>query len=208
MGRRVPRGRGLSPAFGRVYGSNQESEMIEIRLHGRGGQGTVTAAELLAVAAFDDGKEAQAFPAFGVERRGAPVMAFCRINEQPIRIRSQIYQPDYVVVQDSTLMESVDVLAGLKPDGTVLINSEHSPAELGLNASARVVTFPATQIALEELGRPIMNTAILGAFAGLSGAISFPAIERSILHRFRGELGDRNIRAAQRAYETMKEQSR
>ncbi len=181
--------------------------MIEIRLHGRGGQGSVTAAELLAVAAFDDGKEAQAFPAFGVERRGAPVMAFCRISDQPIRLRSQIYEPDYVIVQDATLMENVDVLAGVKPDGTVLINSERPAADLKLDTSARVVTFPATQIALEELGRPIMNTAILGAFSGLSGAISFEAIERSIRHRFPGELGDRNIRAAQRAHQAIKEQT-
>jgi pyruvate ferredoxin oxidoreductase gamma subunit len=182
--------------------------MIEIRLHGRGGQGSVTAAELLAVAAFDDGREAQAFPAFGVERRGAPVMAFCRISDQPIRVRTQIYEPDYVIVQDATLMDSVDVLSGLKAGGTVLINSEHKPEELKLNTKARVVTFPATKIALEELGRPIMNTAILGAFSGISGAISLEAIERSIRHRFRGELGDRNIKAAQRAYELVKGESK
>lgn len=175
--------------------------MIEIRLHGRGGQGSVTAAELLAVAAFDDGREAQAFPAFGVERRGAPVTAFCRISDQPIRTRTQIYSPDYVIVQDPTLMDSVDVLAGLKPDGTVLINSERKPEELNLDTSAHVVSVPATQIALEELGRPIMNTVLLGAFAGVSGMISFEAIERSIGHRFRGELGERNTKAARRAYE-------
>jgi len=181
--------------------------MIEIRLHGRGGQGSVTAAELLAVAAFDDGKEAQAFPAFGVERRGAPVMAFCRISDGPIRLRTQIYDPDYVIVQDPTLMDSVNVLAGLKPGGTVLINSEHKSEDLNLNTKARVVAFPATQIALEELGRPIMNTVLLGAFAGLSGMISFEAIERSIGHRFPGELGEKNIKAARRAYELMKEQT-
>ncbi len=179
--------------------------MIEIRIHGRGGQGSVTAAELLAVAAFDDGREAQAFPAFGVERRGAPVQAFCRISDAPIRIRSQIYAPDYVIVQDPTLMDTVDVLAGLKPDGTVLINSERAPEELSLDTAARVVTFPATRIALEELGRPIMNTAILGAFSGVSGAISFEAIERSIRHRFAEELGEKNVRAAQRAHDLMKE---
>ncbi len=182
--------------------------MIEIRIHGRGGQGSVTAAELLAVAAFDDGREAQAFPAFGVERRGAPVLAFCRIDSDPIRIRSQIYEPDYVIVQDPTLMENVDVLAGLKPDGTVLINTEHSAADLKLDTTARVVTFPATQIALETLGRPIMNTAIMGAFAGISGAISFEAIERSIRHRFPGELGDKNVQAARKAYDLTKEQAR
>ena len=181
--------------------------MIEIRIHGRGGQGSVTAAELLAVAAFDDGREAQAFPAFGVERRGAPVLAFCRIDTEPIRIRSQIYEPDYVIVQDPTLMDTVDVLAGLKPDGTVLINSEHAASELKLDTTARVVTFPATQIALETLGRPIMNTAIMGAFSGISGAISFEAIERSIRHRFPGELGEKNVEAARKAYEMTKEQA-
>ncbi len=179
--------------------------MIEIRLHGRGGQGSVTAAELLAVAAFDDGREAQAFPAFGVERRGAPVQAFCRIDQQPIRIRTQIYEPDFVIVQDPTLMDSVNVLAGLKPTGTVLINSDRKPEELGMQTSAKVVAIPASQIAIEELGRPIMNTVLLGAFAGLSGMISFDAIERSIRHRFRGELGDKNVKAAKRAYDLMKE---
>lgn len=182
--------------------------MIEIRIHGRGGQGSVTAAELLAVAAFDDGREAQAFPAFGVERRGAPVLAFCRIDSEPIRIRSQIYKPDYVIVQDPTLMDTVDVLSGVKPDGTVLINTEHTAADLKLDTTARVVTFPATQIALETLGRPIMNTAIMGAFAGISGAISFEAIERSIRHRFPGELGEKNVQAARKAYELTKEQAK
>jgi len=182
--------------------------MIEIRLHGRGGQGSVTAAELLAVAAFDDGREAQAFPAFGVERRGAPVTAFCRMSDKPIRVRTQIYAPDYVIVQDPTLMESVDVLAGIKDGGTVLINSERKPEELKLKTTARVVSVPATQIAIEELGRPIMNTVLLGAFAGVSGMISFEAIERSIRHRFRGELGEKNIKAARRAYELVKEQAK
>jgi len=96
----------------------------EIRIHGRGGQGSVTAAELLAVAAFEDGKYSQAFPAFGVERRGAPIMAFTRISEHPIRLRSQIYEPDYVIVQDATLIETVDVASGAKPKGKILINTE------------------------------------------------------------------------------------
>jgi len=182
--------------------------MIEIRIHGRGGQGSVTAAELLAVAAFDDGREAQAFPAFGVERRGAPVQAFCRISDKPIRRRNQIVAPDYVIVQDPTLMDTVDVYAGLKPDGTVLINSERPPDDFAVDTSARVVTVPATQIALDELKRPIMNTAIMGAFAGLSGIISFDAIERSIRHRFPGDLAEPNVKAARRAYDLTKEQSR
>ena len=179
--------------------------MIQIRLHGRGGQGTVTAAELLASAAFDDGREAQAFPAFGVERRGAPVQAFCRISEQPIRNRSQIYQPDIVVVQDTTLVGVVDVTAGLQPGGILLINTERTPQELGLNGDFRVVTVPATKIALEILGRPITNTAILGAFAAASGAITLAAIERNIKSRFRGELGEKNVVCAKRAYDLVKE---
>jgi pyruvate ferredoxin oxidoreductase gamma subunit len=183
--------------------------MIEIRLHGRGGQGTVTAAELLATAAFDDGHEAQAFPAFGVERRGAPVTAFCRIDDKPIRTRSQIYRPDYVILQDPTLLDSVDVLAGLKPGGTMLINSERPAEELGLKGdNISITAFPATRIALEELGRPIMNTAILGAFAGLSGLISFESVESNIRKRFRGELGDKNVAAARRAYELVKQRGK
>jgi pyruvate ferredoxin oxidoreductase gamma subunit len=112
-----------------------------------------------------------------------------------------------VVVQDPTLLDTVDVLAGLKQDGTILVNTERKAPELNLDTKARVVTVPATQIALEELGRPIMNTAIMGAFAGVSGAISLDAIERSIRHRFGEELGERNVRAAKRAYDSMKEQS-
>lgn len=177
--------------------------MIEIRIHGRGGQGSVTAAELLAVAAFDDGREAQAFPAFGVERRGAPVQAFCRISEKVIRVRTQIYSPDFVIVQDPTLMDTVNVFAGLKADGTVLINSERPASDFRSETQAKIVTFPATQIAMEELGRPIMNTAIVGAFAAVSGAISFEAIERSIRHRFADELGERNVKAARRAYDSI-----
>lgn len=178
--------------------------MIQIRLHGRGGQGTVTAAELLASAAFDDGREAQAFPAFGVERRGAPVQAFCRISNASIRTRSQIHEPDIVVVQDTTLLGSVDVTAGLKPGGTLLLNTERNPEELGLKGDFRVITVPATKIAMEILGRPITNTAIIGAFAAATGAISLEAIERNIKGRFRGELGEKNVTCAKRAYELVK----
>ncbi len=178
--------------------------MIQIRLHGRGGQGTVTAAELLASAAFDDGHEAQAFPAFGVERRGAPVQAFCRISDSPIRVRSQVYEPDIVIVQDTTLLGVVDVTAGLKPGGTVLINTERSAEEIGLGKDFRVIAIPATKIALEVLGRPIANTALMGAFAAATGAISPEAIERNIRHRFRGEVGEKNIVCARRAYDMVK----
>jgi pyruvate ferredoxin oxidoreductase gamma subunit len=177
---------------------------IQIRLHGRGGQGSVTAAELLATAAFDDGHESQAFPAFGVERRGAPVQAFCRISDKPIRLRSQVAHPDFVIVQDTTLLGVVDVTAGLKPGGTILLNTELSPEALGMKGDFKVITVPATKIAMEILGRPITNTSIMGAFAAASGLISLKAIEKNILGRFKGELGEKNVKCAHQAYELVK----
>ena len=177
--------------------------MKEIRFHGRGGQGAVTAAELLAVSAFTDGKYSQAFPAFGVERRGAPVLAFTRIDEKKIRLRSQIYEPDYVIVQDDTLIGTVDVLQGVKQDGTVLVNSDRSPSELKLNTKSNVRTIDGTKIALEELGRPIMNTTLLGAFAGATKEIRLESIEKSVLDRFPGDIGTKNVNAVRRAYEEM-----
>ena len=143
--------------------------MKEIRIHGRGGQGSVTAAELIAVAAFEDGKWSQAFPYFGTERRGAPVTAFARMSEQQIRIRSQIYQPDYVIVQDPSLIHAVEVAGGLKNNGLLIINSDKKPSELKINTKARVKTLDATKLALEVIGLPIVNTALLGAFAGATG---------------------------------------
>ena len=177
--------------------------MKEIRFHGRGGQGAVTAAELLAVSAFTDGKYSQAFPAFGVERRGAPVLAFTRIDDKKIRLRSQIYEPDYVIVQDDTLIGSVDVLLGVKQEGTVLVNSDRSPSELNLKTKSNVRTIDGTKIALEELGRPIMNTTLLGAFAGATKEIRIESIEKSVLERFSGDIGTKNVNAVRRAYEEM-----
>jgi pyruvate ferredoxin oxidoreductase gamma subunit len=137
----------------------------EIRLHGRGGQGSVTAAELIAVAAFEDKRFSQAFPAFGVERRGAPVMAFARIADRPIRIRSQIYEPDYVVVQDVTLLEVVDVASGLKADGKIIINTDRQKDKLNLKTEAEVVTIDATKIAMEVLEGPSSTPPCLARFA-------------------------------------------
>jgi pyruvate ferredoxin oxidoreductase gamma subunit len=175
----------------------------EIRIHGRGGQGSVTAAELLAVAAFEDGKYSQAFPAFGVERRGAPVTAFTRISDQPIRLRSQIYEPDYIIVQDPTLIEVVDVAAGAKPDGTILINTEFSAESFNLNAPAKVITIDATRIALDIIGRPIVNTTLLGAFAGATGEIRITSIQKAISERFPGAVGQKNSQAVLEAYKRM-----
>ena len=179
--------------------------MKEIRIHGRGGQGNVTAGELLAVAAFEDGKFSQAFPAFGSERMGSPVRAFVRISDHRIRMRSQVEQPDYIIVQDPTLLAAENVLEGLKPDGVAIINSEESADQLGLQTKARVVTVPAFRIAREIIGRPVPNTVLMGSFAAASGQISLEAIERSIRERFRGEIADRNVEAARKAYQYVKD---
>jgi len=173
----------------------------EIRIHGRGGQGSVTAAEIIAVAAFEDKKYSQAFPAFGVERRGAPVMAFARIADNPIRVRSQIYNPDYVLVQDVTLLDVVDVAAGLKPDGKIIINTDRPKDKLKLKTEAQVVTIDATKIAMEILGRPIVNTIMLGAFCGATGLVDLESMNAAVSERFKGELGKKNLAAIKKAYE-------
>ncbi len=174
--------------------------MKEIRIHGRGGQGSVTAAELLAQAAFEDGWYTQAFPSFGVERRGAPVTAFVRLDNKPVRLRGQIYHPDYVIIQDSTLIATENVLEGLKDDGLILINTAMDADELALDTRAEVRTVNATQIAIEELGRPIVNTLLLGAFAGATGLATVESIKKAVLRRFKGEVALMNARAIERAY--------
>lgn len=174
--------------------------MIEIRFHGRGGQGAVTAAEILAKAAFEDGKYSQAFPFFGVERRGAPVMAFTRIDDKPIRRRYQVYNPDYVVVLDEGLVDVVDAFSGLKEDGVVVLNT----AGTFTSEKAEVHTIDATGIALENLGRPIVNTVMLGAFAGVTGLVSIDSLIKIIKETFPGKIGDKNAEAARIAYEKMK----
>ena len=177
--------------------------MKEIRIHGRGGQGSVTAAELLAIAAFEDGLYSQAFPSFGVERRGAPVTAFVRLSDHAIRLRSQIYDPDYVIVQDATLIESVDVAGGLKSDGMIVINTEHDGEDLPLKTEAAVRTIDATRIALDIVGKPIVNTVMLGAFAGASREITAESIKHAVRDRFPGSVGEKNADAVQHAYDRM-----
>jgi len=157
--------------------------MKEIRIHGRGGQGSVTAAELLAVAAFDDGKYSQAFPAFGVERRGAPVMAFVRLDNKPIRLRR-----------------------GAKPDGIILINTEKKPEDFKLETTASIKTLDATKLAMDFIGKPIVNTTLIGAFAGVSGLIRPESIKNAVIERFPGKVGERNAQAIQAAYDLMEEQ--
>ena len=175
--------------------------MIEIRFHGRGGQGAVTAAEILAKAAFKDGKYCQAFPFFGPERKGAPVMAFTRIADDPIRRRYQVYNPDYVIVLDETILEAVDVLSGLKEKGKVLINSKN---EIDFNKNIESYNIDATGIALDILGVPIVNTVMLGAFAGATNVVSADSIINTTKETFPGKIGEKNAKAVQVAYEKIK----
>jgi pyruvate ferredoxin oxidoreductase gamma subunit len=184
--------------------------MLQIRIHGRGGQGVVSAAEMLSIAAFEQGRHAQAFPSFGSERTGAPVVAFCRIDDSDIRLREPILQPDVLIVQDPTLLYQVDVFQGLKPDGYVLINSKRSFGQLGLaeiaqrHRSERLTTVPATDIALRHLGRPLPNAVLLGGFAALSGLITLQAVEHAIQAKFSGRVAEGNVAAAAEAFDFVK----
>jgi pyruvate ferredoxin oxidoreductase gamma subunit len=179
--------------------------MYEVRIHGRGGQGVVTAAELLSVAAFEAGAYAQAFPSFGSERTGAPVAAFCRIDSRPIRLREPVLRPDALIVQDSTLVRGVDVLGGLRPGGWVLLNSRLGWDRLGLDGvdvpRDRVVLLPATRLAMVHIGRPVPNAALLGGFAALSGGlVTIDGVVSAISRRFRGDLARGNVAAAVEAH--------
>jgi pyruvate ferredoxin oxidoreductase gamma subunit len=180
--------------------------MLQIRIHGRGGQGVVTAAEMLSLAAFEQGRHAQAFPSFGSERTGAPVVAFCRIDDQEIRLREPIMAPDVLIVQDPTLLHQVDVFQGLKPDGYVLINTRRSFGDLGLAEISqrfrheRLVTVPATEIAMRLLGRPLPNAVLLGGFAALAGLVTLEAVEHAIRHKFSGKVAEGNVAGAMEAF--------
>lgn len=173
------------------------AETTEVRFHGRGGQGVVTAAELLSTAAFDQGLVAQAIPSFGSERTGAPVAAFCRVSVGPIRSHDPVLTPDVVVVQDPTMLHIPGVLAGLGPDALLLVNSTRRPDELGLSdRPGRTVTVPASDLARARLGRPLPNTALLGALAGLTGLVTLPAVQQAIRARFAGAAAEQNAALA------------
>lgn len=178
--------------------------MIEVRIHGRGGQGAVIASKVLADAAFREGRYVQSFPSFGVERRGAPVAAFTRIDDRPVRIRCQIYTPDHVMVLDPSLMQVVDVTAGLKEGGWILINSEQAPESFRLPSTFRVATVDANRIAIKyRLGprtAPIVNTAILGAFARITGIVSLEAVTEAVRAAVPIKPED-NVAATREAYE-------
>ena len=179
--------------------------MFQVRIHGRGGQGVVTAAELLAVAVFNEGKHAQAFPSFGSERTGAPVVAYCRISEHEIRAREPIMEPDALIVQDASLIKQIDVFAGLKPGGFVIVNSALTPEELALSEKILVphslAILPATELALTHLGRPVPNAVLLGAFSALTGVVSLEAVIDAINEKFKPKIAAGNVAAATAAYE-------
>ncbi len=184
--------------------------MFQTRIHGRGGQGVVTAAELLSVAAFIEGHHAQAFPSFGSERTGAPVVSYCRIDDKEIRTREPILEPDAIIIQDPTLFTSLDVFQGLKSDGYVLLNSNKSLKELGVADAVKkipnkqVCNVPATEIAMKHMGRPMPNAVLLGGFAAISGQLAFKSVEKAIKSKFSGKIGDGNVAAALAAFDIIK----
>lgn len=183
--------------------------MFQVRIHGRGGQGVVTAAEMLSLAAFREGRHAQAFPSFGSERTGAPVVAFCRIDTREIRSREPVMQPDALLVQDATLLHQVDVFAGLAARGFVLINTAKTFAELGLDEFARtrearrLATVGATELALRHVGRPVPNAALLGAFAALTGQVTLESVVAAIQETFPARIAEGNVAAARAAHEAV-----
>jgi pyruvate ferredoxin oxidoreductase gamma subunit len=179
--------------------------MLEIRWHGRGGQGAVTSVELFALSAIAEGKYAQGFPSFGTERRGAPVTGFNRVDDKQIKIRSGIYHPDLVVVLDESLVALVDVAEGLKPEGILLVNTTKTLEQLkkDIKFRGKIATVDATGIAWQELGVPITNTTMLGALVKLTGIVKFESLEEPIKERF-GRIAVKNFAAAKRAYDEVK----
>lgn len=180
--------------------------MFQVRLHGRGGQGVVTAAEMLSVAAFLEGRHAQAFPSFGSERMGAPVMAFCRIDDKEIRLREPVTHPDALIVQDPTLLHQVDLFAGLDSQGYLLLNTTRAFADLGLGEY--VASFPphhvcavaASELAQKHVGRPLPNAALLGGFAAVTGRVKLESVQAAIRQTFAGAVGEANAAAAAEAF--------
>ncbi|MBF0193429.1 MAG: 2-oxoacid:acceptor oxidoreductase family protein [Magnetococcales bacterium] len=184
--------------------------MFQIRFHGRGGQGVVTAAEMLSVAAFLEGKYAQAFPSFGSERMGAPVISYCRIDNKEIRLREPIGEPDAVIIQDPTLLNSVDVFSGINENCYLLFNSKQSYKELGIEdfisdfKSQRVGRVPATELALEHVGRPVPNAALLGGLAAITGIIQVDSVVRAVREKFSGKVAEANVVVVNAAFEMTK----
>lgn len=182
--------------------------MYSVRVHGRGGQGNVTLGELIAMAAFYGGKQVQAFPVFGVERKGAPVAAFVRIDDKFIRSRQQVYEPDYIIIQDPSLVATANVLDGAKKSSIVIINSNKLPEQVCPGYAGKVYCVPVLEMALKIIGKPIINTAMLGAFARISGLIELEAAEKAIKEhlgeKYVGEIINKNIEALKVAYDYVK----
>jgi pyruvate ferredoxin oxidoreductase gamma subunit len=181
--------------------------LFQIRIHGRGGQGVVTAAEMLSVAAFREGRHAQAFPSFGSERTGAPVVAFCRIDDREIRLREPVLEPNALIIQDPTLLHQVDVFSGLARDGYILINTTRTFDALGVGEfvrdfpAAHLCTVPASELAMKYVGRPVPNAALLGGFAAATNRISLASVVAAIRETFPGKIADGNVAAASEAFE-------
>jgi pyruvate ferredoxin oxidoreductase gamma subunit len=181
--------------------------MFQIRIHGRGGQGVVTAAEILAIAAFLNGKYAQAFPSFGSERMGAPVTSFCRIDDKIIRLREPVMEPDALIIQDPTLLHQVDLFAGVRPSGYILINSTRSLEELGIGEllsrlpNGHFRTVPASEIALEKTGRSLPNAALIGGLAAMTGLLGTAVVSEAIRKKFPGRVGEANAAAAEATFQ-------
>jgi pyruvate ferredoxin oxidoreductase gamma subunit len=183
--------------------------MFQIRIHGRGGQGVVSAAEMLSIAAFAQGKHSQAVPSFGSERMGAPVVAYVRIDDEEIELREPVLEPDLLIVQDPTLFHAIDVFSGLRGHGYLLVNSARSPEELGISEALRhlpdghVMTVPATELALKYLKRPTPNTVLLGALTAVRDEIGLASVFAAIRQKFPGRIGELNVQAAQAAHDAV-----
>jgi 2-oxoacid:acceptor oxidoreductase gamma subunit (pyruvate/2-ketoisovalerate family) len=183
-------------------------KILEVRWHGRGGQGAWTASELLARAAIAEGKHIQSFPEFGPERMGAPVTAFTRISNEPIRLHCAVYTPDVVAVLDPTLLKSVKVADGLNEEGgNIVVNTKDNHAEIRKllgSGNGKLWTVPATEISIKILGMPITNTAMLGAVARVTGIVSLKTIETMVKGRFRPDVAEKNFAVVKEAYEEVK----
>ncbi|MDP6788482.1 MAG: 2-oxoacid:acceptor oxidoreductase family protein [Rhodospirillales bacterium] len=168
--------------------------MVEIRIHGRGGQGNAVAAYLLATAAFEDGQHCQAFPTFGAERRGAPVTAFVRVSDRPILRRNQVVHPAHLIIQDESLLHDEGLTSGLLPGGGILVNSTASSEEISAAQGQPIVALPATAMAIETVGRPVPNVALLSAFLTLTGLLSHKALSKALAERFKGDVLKNNLK--------------
>jgi pyruvate ferredoxin oxidoreductase gamma subunit len=186
--------------------------MFQVRFHGRGGQGVVTAAELLAAAAFSEDRYAQAFPSFGSERMGAPVMSFVRIDDKPIRTHEPVTEPDALIIQDPTLLHQAELFAGLGREGYMLINSTRGFDELGLDEFVkgfhrdRLLVVPASQLAMAHLGRPLPGAPLLGGFAALTWAVSLDSVVAALQERFTGQVAAGNAAAARAAFDFVRDE--